>query len=137
MGHIVDLGFPHILPPSNGGTRRGFVARQTAIRDTHPSIVGDTPMVTRAAAEAVWEEAHQLLGEELPQEWIDLLAEKAETIYAHSTRFRRRLRGANCSGRDWLWAFMRHWLADLVLKQEPAWYARLPVRYAVGCLSKA
>ena len=135
MGLIVDLDFPHIFPKLAGRSPRVPNTLRSGIRGTRgtrPSIVSDTPLVPRAAAEAVWEEACLLVGEELPREWIALLIEKSETIYGRSTRFRCRLRSPDHSGRDWLWAFMRHWLADLVLEQRPAWYSRLPARYAVG-----
>ena len=88
--------------------------------------------MARAAAEAVWEEASLLLGETLPPDWIATLIEKAETLYPRHHGFRRRLRGAGDTGRDWLWAFMRHWLAALVREHRPHWYQRLPSRYAVG-----
>jgi hypothetical protein len=129
---IIDLEFPHLLPQLKGRAPRVPNVLRFRTRGTRPSIGGDTPLVPRAAAEAVWEEACELVGEELPREWIAMLIEKAEVIYGRSTRYRRWLRGSDRSGRDWLWAFMRHWLAALLSEHRPAWYARLPTRYAVG-----
>lgn len=132
MGLIADLDFPHVFPRLERQVPPAPNVLPPGTRGTRASIVAETPLVPRAAAEAVWEEACELVGEELPGEWIVVLIEKAEVIYSRSTRYRRRLRGSDRSGRDWLWAFMRHWLAALLLEHRPAWYARLPVRYAVG-----
>jgi len=72
------------------------------------------------------------LGTALPPGWVELLVEKAEIVAAHDPRFRGRLGERGDRGRDWLWAFMRHWLAALLKQQQPAWYARLPAAYNVG-----
>src|SRR6266540_6081033 len=125
MGLIADLDFPHVFPRLERQAPPVPSVLRPRTHGTRASIVAETPLVPRAAAEAVWEEACALVGEELPGEWIVVLIEKAEGIYKHSPRFRRRLRGADRSGRDWLWAFMRHWLAALLLEHRPAWYARL------------
>jgi hypothetical protein len=45
---------------------------------------------------------------------------------------RRRLKGAANQGRDWLWAFMRHWLAGRLHDQRPDCLAKLPPGYAAG-----
>jgi hypothetical protein len=105
---------------------------QMGTREARSSIARDTPLVPRAAAEAVWEEACRLLAEELPHDWIGLLTERAETIYQRRGNYHRRLRGAGDTGRDWLWAFLRHWLAALVLRHHSDWYRRLPAGYAIG-----
>jgi hypothetical protein len=97
-----------------------------------PRIEHDTPLVPQAVASAVWAEASQWLGEELPQAWRVRLTQRAEAVYASNPRVRRRLQGPGNGGRDWLWAFTRHWLAALISKQRPALYARLPASYSVG-----
>jgi len=135
MGLIADLDCPHFIPRLEGRAPR--VPRvpdikQMGTRGTRPSITNDTPLVPRAAAEGVWEEACAFLDEELPREWIGLLAEKAEAIYAHGPRFRRRLRHSGDTGREWLWAFMRDWLDALLQEHRAEFYRRLPARYCVG-----
>jgi hypothetical protein len=81
-------------------------------------IERDTALAPRAVAVAVWEEAGRRLGTELPRVWIDVLAGRAGEIYAHNARFRRLLRRKGDAGRDWLWAFMRHWMLALVLRSR-------------------
>ena len=102
-------------------------------RWTSPArIEHDTPLVPRAVASGVWEEAGTWLGEELPRAWLTRLTERAEAVYASNERVRRRLRGPGNGGRDWLWAFTRHWLAALIWKRRRALYIRLPASYSVG-----
>jgi hypothetical protein len=95
-------------------------------------IVYDTPLVPEAIAYGVWEEATAWLGAELPGEWLSRLTHRAEAVYASNARARRRLQGPGHAGRDWLWAFMRHWLAALLKRHRPDLYARLPAAFAVG-----
>lgn len=95
-------------------------------------IERDTPIVPRAVAEAVWEEAGVWLGEPLPRRWIAELTVRANTVYGRNRRFRRLLRRSGHAGRDWLWAFTRHWLAALLWKHRPDLHARLPASYDVG-----
>ncbi len=101
-------------------------------RPNPPRIENDTPLALQAVASAVWEEASQWLGEELPRAWRVRLTDRAEAVYASSARFRRRLRSPGNGGRDWLWAFTRHWLAALIWKHRRALYSRLPASYSVG-----
>jgi hypothetical protein len=95
-------------------------------------IEEDTLLVPGAVAAGVWEEAAAWLGEELPRDWLIRLTERAEAVYASNPRVRRRLRGNGDGGRDWLWTFMRHWLASLLRKERPDLFARLPASYANG-----
>lgn len=98
------------------------------------TILDDTPLVPRAAAEAVWEEACVCLRARLPAGWATQLAEKAETLYARNPRFRARLCASGDDGRAWLWAFLRHWLAARVKEEFPHLFPKLPSRYSVGVL---
>jgi len=92
----------------------------------------DTPLVPRAVAEAVWEEASVWLGAPLPRRWIAELAARADTVYSANHRFRGLLRRRDNAGRDWLWAFARHWLAASLRKHRPDLHARLPRSYDTG-----
>jgi hypothetical protein len=96
-------------------------------------IERDTPVIPAAVAGAVWQEACAWLGEELPREWIRRLAVRADVIYFHNPRFRRKIRGSGNTGRDWLWIFTRHWLAAMIRKRDYALYVRLPSSYSAGC----
>ena len=45
---------------------------------------------------------------------------------------RRKLRAAGNAGREYLYAFMRHWLYGLLKAEQPRLAARLPERFANG-----
>lgn len=104
-------------------------------RFAHPHarrIEQDTPIVPRAVAEAVWEEASVYLQTGLPRAWMDHLAVREDRVYRRNAHFRKLIcRNAN-AGRDWLWAFTRHWLAALIRKHRPELHRRLPAGYNVG-----
>ncbi len=91
-----------------------------------PRIELDTPIVPRAVAEGVCEEAGLWLGQPLPRRWVRELTARANTIYAHNPRFRRKIRAHGDNGRDYLWAFARHWLAGLMWERRPHLHALLP-----------
>ena len=95
-------------------------------------IVQDTPIVPRAVAEAVWEEASVYLQTELPRAWMGRLAVRADRVYRRNTHFRDLMCRSGDAGRDWLWAFTRHWLAALIRKHRPDLHRRLPAEYNVG-----
>jgi len=97
-----------------------------------PRIESDTPIVPRAVMEAVCEEAGVWLGQPLPRRWVRELTAYANTVYAHNPRFRRKVRALGNGGRDYLWAFVRHWLAGLMWERRPQLHARLPNSYSVG-----
>ncbi len=123
MGMIYDLDYP-AAPTAT--------APRVRERKCHPRIETDTPIMPRAVAMSVWAEASAWLNESLPTEWIRRLAVRANVIYAHNPRFRQSLHGRANTGRDYLWAFTRHWLATLIRRHRREWYARLPVIYRVG-----
>ena len=102
-------------------------------RKRRRQIEADTPIVLRAVAVSVWSEACAWLDEELPREWIRRLALRADVIYFHNPRFRRKIHGPDNTGRDWLWTFTRHWLAAMIRRRNPQLYARLPASYSTGC----
>ena len=122
MGIIYDLEMP--LRTSTRPSRRR--------RKPRTGIEADTPLVPRAVATAVVEEAGIWLHQELPPGWVNVLVTRASTLYARNARFRRRLQGPGNTGRDWLWAFTRHWLAALLLKHRPDQHTRLPPGYQIG-----
>jgi hypothetical protein len=141
MGLIADLDFPHVVVASRRTPRvssRARCARPATKhvpmnRDrVHSGIQRDTPLVPRAAAEQIVEETSRLVGKTLPPQWAGLLAQRAEVTYANGLRFRRRIQSRGDEGRDWLWAFMRHWVSALILKQRPELFRKLPSGYSVG-----
>ena len=107
-------------------------SRTAARLPSAPRIESDTPIVPRAVMEAVCEEASVWLGHPLPRHWVRELTAYANTVYAHNPRFRRKVRAPGNRGRDYLWAFTRHWLAGLMWERRPQLHARLPNTYCVG-----
>jgi hypothetical protein len=143
MGLIADLDFPHVVVRARGQVSRvppryrcGTTAsRQLRVENAAPQISGimrDTPLVPRAAAEQVLDEASRLVHKHLPRDWAEMLAQRAEATYENGIRFRRRIQSLGDEGREWLWAFMRHWLAALILKERPDLFRKLPIGYAAG-----
>ena len=121
MGLIFDLDHPAAMP-----------ATPSRARERRPRIEADTPIVPRAVAASVWVEACAWLKVELPRAWVNQLATRANAIYARNPRFRQTIRRHGDAGRDWLWAFTRHWLAAMIRKHRRELHARLPDSYNVG-----
>lgn len=97
-----------------------------------PRIDLDTPLVPRAVAEGVCEEAGVWLDQPLPRRWVRELTAYANSVYAHNARFRRKVRGPGNSGCDYLGVFVRHWLCGLLWERRPHWHAHLPASYNAG-----
>ena len=91
-----------------------------------------TPIIPRAIAEGVCEEAGVWLQQPLPRRWVRELVAHANTVFARNAQFRRKVCGQGNAGRDWLWMFMRHWLAALLKNRRPQGFARLPAGYPAG-----
>jgi hypothetical protein len=103
--------------------------------DRHPRgirIDWDTPILPHLVAWCVWSDTAVWLGSPLPRRWVRELVGYANTVYAHNDRFRRRINGVGDRGRDYLWMFMRHWLAALLKERRPHLHARLPASFNVG-----
>lgn len=96
------------------------------------SIAEDTPIIPDMVADAVVREVELWSGAELPARsvLVQVLVDRAETVYQNNDRFRRSIRSQGNKGRDTLYAFMRHWLTGQV-----NWYVngkRLPDSFANG-----
>ena len=118
MGLIYDLDCPAATPASAPPARR---------RQRRRRIEDDTPILPWLVAWCVWDDAAIGLGQPLPRRWIRELAARANTVYAHNQRFRRMIRRPGDSGRDYLWMFMRHWLAALIHERRHHLFAELPI----------
>ena len=101
-------------------------------RARRPQLEAETPIVAIAVARQVMEEAERWLGEPLPSRYAAGLAHRARRVFAHSGPYRRRMAGAGETGRDWVYALMRHWLAARLQEERPGAYARLPRGFALG-----
>jgi hypothetical protein len=80
----------------------------------------------------VWEEACHFMGEPLPRSWMLDLTRRTHEIATHNEEFRQRLNAPKNSGRDYLFAFMRHWISGLIIENYPHLPDRLPRGYQVG-----
>jgi hypothetical protein len=140
MGYISELDSTCI---NVRHSRMRNIRKQSHLNGSQPSqfqsaaayesvIEKETQIVPVAVADSIWHEASFWFGEMLPRKWIAELAERAEVIYAHNPRFRKLLRGRGNSGRDWLWAFTRHWLSGLLIERRPSLAERLPSEYRIG-----
>lgn len=87
----------------------------------------ETSLIPEVVALVVVEEMERHLKTALPRSYVADLADKARTCYAHNDRVRRRLRAPGDHGREWLYVFMRHWLAARLQADRPHLYARLPL----------
>lgn len=121
MGYIID--FELTTPPP---------IRRTRHAEPFSCIAEFTPLVPHAVAEAVHEEASVWLRTELPRSWISELAAKADTVARRNRQFRRLIQRSGDAGRDWLWAFMRHWLSAKILAHDRSLHQLLPSTYASG-----
>ena len=112
-------------------------------RKSGGSIYTDTPIIPVVVAESVVEEVSGYLSRhgheadagliyEAKQKLADELADRAEAVYKHDEQFRKKIRGSGNKGRDYLYAFTRHWLASDLKKQYPAIYHKLPRDFDMG-----
>jgi hypothetical protein len=76
-----------------------------------------------------------MLNTKFPRAWMLDLTRRAHKISAHNEKFRQRLNARKNSGRDYLFAFMRHWISGLIIETYPHLADRLPRDYKVGRLS--
>lgn len=97
-----------------------------------PQLERETPLVPIAVARQVLEEASHFLGVPLPSRYAAGLAGDALRAYAHSPTFRRGFRHRADAGRERLYCYMRHWLADRLHRERPALFRRLPADYCTG-----
>ena len=58
------------------------------------------------------------------------LAQRAEGVFANHPLWQRRFQST--AGREHLLAVMRHWLAGVLAKEQPALFSDLPDSYKVG-----
>jgi hypothetical protein len=90
-------------------------------------IEDDTPIMPWVVAQSVIEEAQKETGASLNvRNLVRSLSTRAQTTYEHNEDFRKKVRGRGDSGRDTLYAFMRHWLAAYLKKEQPDVFRKLP-----------
>ena len=64
----------------------------------------------------------------------EMLERKAENIYSadNHKQFTKRIRSSGNNGRDWLYAFMRHWLSDVIFYRYKGLWTYLPEGFKIG-----
>lgn len=98
---------------------------------TH-NLEDETQLIPEAVAGTVTQECAVFLDSEIPLSFAEQLSERAVACYAKSQHFRKLLNERGNSGRDWLYCFMRSWLAAILYKNNPDLFRRLPTDYCRG-----
>lgn len=78
----------------------------------------------------VLDEARDYFRTAIPESYADQLAHRAEAVFARNEVWQRQYQSAR--GRDYLLASMRHWLASVLAKENPALFRQLPESFQVG-----
>ncbi len=110
-------------------TRRDWRRFRLTLR---PGLERDTQLMPWLIADTVCGEVARFLGVEIPARYSDRLDAKAERCYARHDHFRKLMRGRGNAPRDWLYAFMRHWLAASLDLERPDLYQCLPEDFILG-----
>ena len=105
---------------------------QLGVEVFRPGLERDTQLMPWLIADTVCGEVSRFLGVEIPARYSDWLDAKAERRYARKDHFRKLLRGRGNAPRDWLYSFMRHWLAALLDLERPDLYQCLPEDFNLG-----
>jgi hypothetical protein len=114
---------------STAETRRDWRRFRLTLR---PGLERDTQLMPWLIADSVCDEVSRFLGVEIPARFSDWLDAKAERCYANHRHFRKLMRGRGDAPCDWLYAFMRHWLAALLDLERPDLYQCLPEGFNLG-----
>ena len=101
-------------------------SRKKSVISSPRSIQEDTGIIPEAVADGVVAEANYLLNanieEDIRTDIVGYLSGYAEAVYANNPDFRKNIRSKRDegnAGRDWLYSYMRHWLAAELLKSCP------------------
>ena len=94
------------------------------------SIEQDTIILPHVVADTVSREV--IAGGDLQNQAAAWLAARADEVYLANEDFAKKVRASGNKGRDYLYMFMRHWLASWLKKNAPAVSRSLPSEYANG-----
>jgi hypothetical protein len=78
----------------------------------------------------VLDEARDYFRTEIPENYAAELAQRAEMVFANHPFWQRKFQSA--AGREYMLGCMRHWLAGVLAKVQPALFRALPDSYKVG-----
>ena len=80
----------------------------------------------------ILDEARNYFRTSIPEKYADKLALRAEVVYAKHPFWQRRFKSRR--GRDAILTSMRHWLAGVLAREQPALFRDLPDSFKVGAL---
>jgi hypothetical protein len=78
----------------------------------------------------ILDEARNYFRTPIPEAFADKLAHRAEVVFAVNPFSQRQFRGRH--GRAAILSCMRHWLAGLLARENPALFRQLPDSFKVG-----
>jgi len=78
----------------------------------------------------ILDEARNYFRMEMPENYAAELARRAEAVFARHPFWQRKFQSE--SGREHLLTGMRHWLAGVLAKEQPALFRDLPESFKVG-----
>lgn len=95
-----------------------------------PRLERETSLAPYVIADVVCREAMHCVRTELPMRYETWLVRRARQLYATNCAFNRRLRSA--AAREYLYAFLRHWITARLRREYPRLARLLPDGYAIG-----
>ena len=78
----------------------------------------------------ILDEARNYFRTEISEDFAAVLAERAELVFSKHRFWQHKFQGER--GREYLLASMRHWLASVLAKEQPALFRDLPESFKVG-----
>lgn len=78
----------------------------------------------------VVDEARDYFRTSIPEAYADKLARRAEIVFAKHPAWQRRFKSVR--GRDAILTAMRHWLAGVLARENPALFRQLPESFKIG-----
>lgn len=92
----------------------------------------ETMLVPQWIAESVVQEAERFLKADLPDNFAERLAARAEHIYPRHKHFKAALNRPGNRGRENLLMFMRHWTAGWLKRERNPLHKKLPYLFGMG-----
>jgi len=126
--------------PSEAATRRKWrregMPEPIPMRKIHPALhelprlERETLLTPYVIADIVCREARFYVGSDEPMRYETWLVRRARQLYASNRGFNRRLRSA--AAREYLYAFLRHWITARMKREYPRLARLLPDSFAIG-----
>ena len=150
MGYFIEIdpafalrSLPHSEPasakrriphrPHRGHTRAILTAEFRAWQASLPTpLERDTLLMPDVIAETVVAKAEGFLRADLPAGWAERLAARAHHLYSCHEHFKKSLNRPRDYGRDILHAYMRHWTAGWLKREQNPLFKALPAEYCLG-----